>query len=47
MEDDLIILEKKIRKLYLEPQPEDDFKQGWCYAIDWVFQYIKEIKESK
>lgn len=44
--DKLKILEKKIRKMYMEPQPRDDFKDGWCYALDWVLQDIKELKNK-
>ena len=39
-------LKLKIIKMLMEPQPEDEFKEGWCYALDWVLLYIEEIENK-
>ena len=47
MNDEMKIIKMKIRKMILEPQPSDDFKDGWCYALDQVLLFIEEIEKKK
>jgi hypothetical protein len=40
-------LKLKIRKMLLEPQPQDEFREGWCYALDWVLLHIEENEKKR
>lgn len=48
MDNNISILKKKVKELYLEERHNlDDFAVVWCMALEWVLFFIDEIEENK